>query len=65
MSPERLEKNTIIGEMYWTGETQIGTELQRKIVERFVLKEDPNMMARPVLAMVITDGDVSIIRYFF
>jgi hypothetical protein len=39
------------------GLTRIGTELKRKILNPFVLK-DGLTMEKPILAMIITDGDV-------
>lgn len=44
----------VIKEHKFTGWTRIGTELERKILNRLVHKE----MKRPLLVLTITDGDV-------
>lgn len=41
----------------YNGGTMIGTELKRKVLDRFVFMEKP--MLNPLLVMTITDGVVS------
>lgn len=40
----------------YDGPTMIGTELKRKVLDRFVFKEP---MSKPLLVITITDGQVS------
>jgi len=57
----RPEKGDILSDICYTGLTMIGTQLQKKILDPFVYtkKERPSENAsKPVLVMVITDGDV-------
>jgi len=54
VNPARVEE---VLKVQYYGLTKIGTELKRKILNPFVLK-DGLAMEKPVLAMIITDGDV-------
>ena len=54
VNPARVEE---VLKVQYYGLTKIGTELKRKILTPFVLK-DGLTMEKPVLAMIITDGDV-------
>lgn len=47
----------VIGRCAHTGVTRIGTELQRRILDDFVLKPKVPMI-KPVLVMIVTDGTV-------
>jgi hypothetical protein len=40
------------------GMTRIGTELKRKVIDQYVFKKDP--MLKPLLVIVITDGEVCV-----
>jgi hypothetical protein len=54
-------KGDILSDICYTGLTMIGTQLQKKVLDPFVYKkkEGPSESAsKPVLVMVITDGDV-------
>jgi hypothetical protein len=51
--PERVDR--IISEAAFHGLTRIGAELHRKIIQPYVAKTP---MLRPLLVMVIIDGDV-------
>lgn len=52
----RANVETVIKNIEYNGVTMIGTQLQDKILKRFVLKKKD--MVRPVLAIIITDGHV-------
>lgn len=41
----------------YNGGTMIGTELKRKVLNRFVFMKKP--MLKPLIVMIITDGEVS------
>jgi hypothetical protein len=47
----------VIGRCAWIGLTMMGSELRRKILLPFVLK-DVAAMKKPLLVMIITDGQV-------
>jgi hypothetical protein len=55
------QKGDILSDITCTGLTMIGTQLRKKILEPFVYNMPGNpedMGSKPVLVMVITDGDV-------
>jgi hypothetical protein len=54
VTPDRVAE---VLKVRYYGLTKIGTNLQKKILEPFVLNKK---MEKPLLIMVITDGDVSL-----
>jgi hypothetical protein len=55
VTPEKAK--TILDSIAYTGLTKIGTELRRKILDPFLYKA-PEALKKPLLIMIITDGDV-------
>ncbi|KAI5851644.1 hypothetical protein DFP73DRAFT_629072 [Morchella snyderi] len=47
----------VIGRCAWIGLTMMGSELRRKVLQPFVLK-DITALKKPLLVMIITDGQV-------
>ncbi|KAF8250412.1 hypothetical protein K440DRAFT_541418 [Wilcoxina mikolae CBS 423.85] len=57
VTPEKVEG--LLGEVEYSGLTMIGTQLKKKILEPFVFnRRGGTRMQKPLLVMVITDGDV-------
>jgi hypothetical protein len=58
VKPERVK--SLLEEVDYSGLTMIGTQLKKKILEPFVFNRmERTRMPKPLLVMVITDGDVS------
>lgn len=48
---------SLLKDRVYNGATMIGTELQRKVLDKFVFVGEP--MLKPLIVMTITDGEVS------
>ncbi|KAI0465558.1 hypothetical protein F4859DRAFT_507959 [Xylaria cf. heliscus] len=46
----------VIRSLKWDGDTEIGTNLRRKILEPLVYRKLPDNLKRPILVSIITDG---------
>lgn len=63
MNAGRWEKNVrnsgvraLFKDRVYDGATMIGTQLKRKVLDRFVFTEKP--MSKPLIVLTITDGEV-------
>jgi hypothetical protein len=53
-----LDNEDFLSEVCYTGMSMIGTELQKKILDPFIHSIGPENSFKPLLVMIITDGEV-------